>query len=88
MASAISRNGTPSSGANLAGDETTPEKNLNRRQLLLASTTLFATARQAVGQTWPARPLRFVVPFAAGAGILDIMARIVGQHLTDKVSRG
>jgi len=25
--------------------------------------------------------LRFVVPFAAGAGILDIMARIVGQHL-------
>jgi len=54
---------------------------MNRRQLLLASTALFATARQASAQTWPARPLRFVVPFAAGAGILDIMARIVGQHL-------
>ena len=54
---------------------------MNRRQLLLASTALLATARQAAAQTWPTRPLRFVVPFAAGAGILDIMARIVGQHL-------
>ncbi len=54
---------------------------MNRRQLLLASTALLATARQAAAQTWPTRPLRLVVPFAAGAGILDIMARIVGQHL-------
>ena len=37
--------------------------------------------RTAFAQAYPARPLRFVVPFAAGAGILDIMARIVGQHL-------
>jgi tripartite-type tricarboxylate transporter receptor subunit TctC len=53
---------------------------LNRRQLLLASAATLA-ARTASAQAWPTRPLRFVVPFAAGAGILDIMARIVGQHL-------
>src|ERR671935_2681152 len=29
----------------------------------------------------PNRPVRFLVPFAAGAGINDIMARLVGQHL-------
>ncbi len=54
---------------------------MNRRQLLLTSAATFAIAHTASAQTWPTRPLRLVVPFAAGAGILDIMARIVGQHL-------
>ena len=35
----------------------------------------------AAAQAWPNRPVRFLVPFAAGAGINDIMARLVGQHL-------
>ena len=35
----------------------------------------------ALAQAWPNRPVRFLVPFAAGAGINDIMARLVGQHL-------
>jgi len=35
----------------------------------------------AQAQSWPNRPVRFLVPFAAGAGINDIMARLVGQHL-------
>jgi len=35
----------------------------------------------AQAQAWPNRPVRFLVPFAAGAGINDIMARLVGQHL-------
>jgi tripartite-type tricarboxylate transporter receptor subunit TctC len=56
---------------------------LNRRQLLLASAATLATARTAWAQTYPTRPIRFVVPFAAGAGILDIMARLVGQHLSE-----
>src|SRR5918912_4400417 len=49
------------------------------RILLMLLATLVSHA--ALGQSWPARPVRFIVPFAAGAGINDIMARLVGQHL-------
>src|SRR3954467_5856322 len=38
-------------------------------------------SQAALAQAWPNRPVRFVVPYAAGAGINDIMARLVGQHL-------
>ena len=41
----------------------------------------FAVSQAAQAQAWPNRPVRFLVPFAAGAGINDIMARLVGQHL-------
>ena len=55
-----------------------------RRGVVLGA--LFAAA-PALAQSWPARPIRFVVPFAAGAGVLDIMARIVSQHLTEKLGQ-
>src|SRR5438552_1280944 len=38
-------------------------------------------SQAALAQPWPNRTVRFLVPFAAGAGINDIMARLVGQHL-------
>jgi tripartite-type tricarboxylate transporter receptor subunit TctC len=38
-------------------------------------------ARAAAAQTPTGRPIRIVVPFAAGAGVLDIMARLISQHL-------
>jgi tripartite-type tricarboxylate transporter receptor subunit TctC len=38
-------------------------------------------SQAALAQAWPNRPVRLLVPFAAGAGINDIMARLVGQHL-------
>ena len=46
---------------------------LSMAALLAASAPLFA-------QDYPARPLHFVVPYAAGGGG-DIVARIVGQRL-------
>jgi tripartite-type tricarboxylate transporter receptor subunit TctC len=56
---------------------------------LLAAVALLALAcGTALAQTYPDRPLRIVVPFAAGAGVLDIMARLVGQHLGAKRQLG
>jgi tripartite-type tricarboxylate transporter receptor subunit TctC len=52
------------------------------RALLKGLIALTADVGRASAQAWPARPLRLVVPFSAGAGILDIMARILSQHLS------
>ena len=56
---------------------------LNRRTLLggVSFAALASRIPAAVAQGYPSRPIRYVVPFAAGAGVLDIMARIVSQHL-------
>jgi tripartite-type tricarboxylate transporter receptor subunit TctC len=47
---------------------------------LLVLLSLFVS-QAALAQAWPNRPVRLLVPFAAGAGTNDIMARLVGQHL-------
>jgi tripartite-type tricarboxylate transporter receptor subunit TctC len=52
-----------------------------RRRLLMALALLAVAVGTVLAQAYPSRPIRIVVPFAAGAGVLDIMARLVGQHL-------
>ncbi|HTI48278.1 MAG TPA: tripartite tricarboxylate transporter substrate binding protein [Casimicrobiaceae bacterium] len=53
----------------------------------LAAIALFAlTAVAARGDTFPSRPIRIVVPFAAG-GATDLIARVVGQKLTESLGQ-
>ena len=46
----------------------------------LAVTILSGINGQVAAQAWPARPVKLVVPFAAG-GTTDVVGRIVGQKL-------
>jgi len=42
---------------------------------------------EASGQVYPNRPIHVVVPSSAGAGVIDIMARLVGQHLSARLGQ-
>jgi tripartite-type tricarboxylate transporter receptor subunit TctC len=54
-----------------------------RRFLHLAATVaaLPSLSQIARAQTYPTRPVRFIVPLAAGGG-LDFAARLIGEYLT------
>jgi tripartite-type tricarboxylate transporter receptor subunit TctC len=49
-------------------------------QYLFAVLLLAAPALSFAAQSYPARPVRIVVPVPAGGGV-DSLARVVGQHL-------
>lgn len=44
----------------------------------------FVLASPAAAQSWPARPVRIIVPYAPGGGI-DTVARVLAQKLTEQV---
>ena len=53
---------------------------------ILAGATLVLSAMQAHAQTFPSKPIRIVVPLAAG-GPGDVLARSVAQKLTENVGQ-
>lgn len=62
---------------------------LPRRRVLhlaLGAAALPALSRVASAQTYPSRPVHWIVSFAAG-GPNDIVARIVGQYLSDHLGQ-
>jgi tripartite-type tricarboxylate transporter receptor subunit TctC len=52
------------------------------RRSMMAATAALALSRAAAADSWPTKPIRLVVPFSAGAGISDILARLVSSHLS------
>ena len=56
---------------------------LCRRQLLAAAIGMLGLAASAGAQeTTPNKPIKFIVPYPAGAGN-DILARMVGQKMSE-----
>ncbi len=53
---------------------------MQRRTLLLAIAAAAMPAAHAQPAPWPNKPIRYIVPFAAG-GTTDILARVVGEKL-------
>jgi tripartite-type tricarboxylate transporter receptor subunit TctC len=63
--------------------------NFHRRRFLhlaAAAAAPMALARVARAETYPARPVRLIVPVAPG-GALDIVARVIGQWLSERLGQ-
>ena len=61
-------------------------KQLAMRMTLFATAMSFAAANPAFAQSYPTRPIRFIVPFTAGTGP-DILARILGEAMAKKLGQ-
>lgn len=53
----------------------------SRRLVLLAGVLTFAMPQLVSAQSWPTKPIKLIIPFAAG-GTTDILGRLLAQQLT------
>ena len=53
---------------------------------LIAVSSFAVGCTQAIAQSYPARPLRFLVGFAPGGGT-DVMARVIAAKLTESLKQ-
>jgi tripartite-type tricarboxylate transporter receptor subunit TctC len=61
-------------------------KRRNFLRLAAGAATLPTLTCRALAQTYPTRPVRIIVGFAAG-GVTDVVARLVGQRLSDRLGQ-
>jgi tripartite-type tricarboxylate transporter receptor subunit TctC len=61
-------------------------KSLNRAIQYVCAASLLVAATAAAAQTYPTRPVRAILPFAAG-GLADITTRIVSDKLGEKLGQ-
>ena len=62
-------------------------QSINRRSLLIGLTsaaTISLSGQRAQAQQYPQRPVRVIVPYAAG-GASDIVARLVAAAMAEKL---
>src|SRR5690242_15553684 len=70
-------------------EEGTTPMNIPRRQFLrltTAAAALPALPRMAIAQTYPTRPVRWIVPYPAG-GATDLISRVMAQWLTERLGQ-
>ena len=58
----------------------------DRRKILLAAMALGAATSGVQAQSWPAKPIRIIVPYAPG-GSSDIIARAISQPLSEALKQ-
>ena len=58
----------------------------NFLHLVAGAAALPALSRITWAQGYPSRPVRVIVPFAAGGGV-DIIARLMGQWLSERLGQ-